>query len=525
MSEVDETDKVAPLKKVDEDPASEPKPTTEGLAETPENTDNKDVKPGDTETAEPAKDGKSKTPDTLTIIRDEPEKADGAKKFVLRVLSGPHAGAEVDIGSQPSLLGKADTCDIVLIDDALREQHVKFSVKDDKIICTPQDGASVFVGGIETHEEHEVNAFQPIVCGTTLLALGPKDQIWPTIAVPELKSEADEAEAQKKAVAEAEVDAKKKKRRKQLLCFLLIGVGIALSLLGTVGTVTRISKKKEARRLAIEESSFPIVALKESIEEVLDKHKVDTELVKISLSGKRFVLSCYVATSREKQEIEKELHQLPKVNFQSIHIYVQEKMIEQAQELLNARQTLTAVAAAKLDGILMKGYLQSIEQLPAIKSRLLTDVPGLNSIETALFSPDEVYELASNLLTQYKLMGLLKIQTVRTGLMVMGNIQASDEPRWKEAQKALKKNFRGVCKVLSYVATVAPNAVKRMFFPSTITTVSIPKHELPWIDLQNGDRYYEGALLPSGYKIESVTKKEIQLKKNEDKIIFTLSEL
>ena len=523
MSEVDETDKVAPLKKVDGDPASEPKPTTEGL-ETPENTDNKEVKPGDTETKESAKDGKSKTPDTLTIIRDEPENADGTKKFVLRVLSGPHAGAEVDIGPQPSLLGKADSCDIVLIDDALQEQHVKFSVKDDKIICTPQDGASVFVGGIETHEEREVNAFQPIVCGTTLLALGPKDQIWPTITVPELKSEAEEAEAQEKAKAEAEADLKKKKRRKQLLCFLLIG-GTGLLCLVLIGTVTRVSQKKEARRLAIEESSFPIVALRESIEEVLDKHKVDTELVKISLSGKRFVLSCHVATSREKQELEKELHQLPKVNFQSIHIYVQEKIIEQAQALLNARQTLTAVAAAKLDGILMKGYLQSIEQLPAIKTRLLTDVPGLNSIETALFSPDEVYELASNLLTQYKLMGLLKIQTVRTGLMVMGNLQASDEPRWKEAQKALKKNFRGICRVLSYVATVAPNAVKQMFFPSTITTVSIPKHELPWIDLQNGDRYYEGALLPSGYKIKSVTKKEIQLQKNEDKVIFTLSEL
>ena len=523
MSEVDETDKVPPLKKVDEDPASEPKPTTEG-SETPENTDNKGTKSKGGATKEPAKDGKSKTPDTLTIVRDKLGNADGSQKYVLRVLSGPHMGAEVDIGAQPSLLGKSDVCDIVLIDDALQDKHVQFAVRNDKIICTPQEGATVFVGGVETHEEREVNAFQPIVCGTTLLALGPKDQIWPTITVPELKSEADEAKAKEEAKAKAQADLKKKKRRKQLLYFLLIG-GTGLLCLVLIGTVTHVSHKKEAKRLAIEESSFPIVALKETIEEVLEKHHIDTELAKISLSGKRFTLSCYAATAQEKQDLEKELRQLPKVDFQSLHIYVQEKMIEQAQSLLNAWQTLTAVAAAKLDGVLIKGYLQSIEQLPAIKSRLLTDVPGLNSIETALFSPDEVYDLASNLLTQYKLMGLLKIQTVRTGLMVMGNIQASDEPRWKEAQKALKKNFRGVCKVLSYVATVASNAVKQMFFPSTITTVSIPKHELPWIDLQNGDRYYEGALLPSGYKIQSVTKKEIRLQKNEDKVIFTLSEL
>ena len=74
-------------------------------------------------------------------------------------------------------------------------------------------------------------------------------------------------EAEEKAKAEAEADLKKKKRRKQLLFFLLIG-GTGLLCLVLIGTVTRVSQKKEAKRLAIEESSFPIVALRESIEEV-----------------------------------------------------------------------------------------------------------------------------------------------------------------------------------------------------------------------------------------------------------------
>lgn len=291
MSEVERKDEVPPVKKTEEDPASEPKPTTEGL-ETPENTDNKEIKSGDGETA-PAKNGKSKTPDTLTIIRDKPENADGGKQFVLRVLSGPHAGAEVNIGPQPSLLGKADSCDIVLIDDALQDQHVQFSVKDNKILCTPMEGASVFVGGIETHEAREVNSFQPIVCGTTLLALGPKDQIWPTVTIPKLQSEAEAAEAEEK---NAKIEAERKNRKK-LFCLLLLVSGIALLLLGIIGGLTHVSHKKQEKRLAVEESSFPIVALRESIEAVLEKHNIDTELVKISLSGKRFILSCYVTTS------------------------------------------------------------------------------------------------------------------------------------------------------------------------------------------------------------------------------------
>ena len=512
MSDVDQAEKVVPPKAVNEDPATESKPAMDGLEVTENAKDDRkssdNPTPGDNKTADSPK------------IPNHSESVDTSKKYVLRILSGPHTGAEVDLHAQPSLLGKDNTCDIVLIDDALRDKHVQFSVNDNKIICTPQEGATVFVGGIEIHEEREINAFQAILCGTTLLAIGPKDQIWPTITLPKLKTELDDTKLKENEQHEVDL-----KDTKKLWHRLLIVSGIVLLILCTVGTLMHISHKKQAKRLAIEESAFPIIALKASIEEVLERHKVATELIKISLSGKRFILSCYVATSREKKDIEKELRQLPKVNFQSLHIYVQEKIIEQAQAMLNARQTLTVVPAAKLDGILIKGYLHSVEQLPVIKSRLLNDITGLNSIETALFSPDEVSELASNLLTQYKLMGLLKIQTVRTGLMVMGNIQASDEPRWKEAQKALKKNFRGICRVLSYVATVAPNAVKQIFFPSHITTVSIPKREAPWIDLKNGDRYFEGALLPSGYKIQSITKKEIRLQKNEDMVTFTLSEL
>lgn len=447
-----------------------------------------------------------------------------AKKYVLRIISGPHSGAEVELQSRPIILGKGETCDIILVDECLQDQHAGFSIVDNKIICEPQKGAKVFIGGIEIHEKREINEFQSIVCGNTLMAIGQKDSIWPAIAMPSLKSgaEAQAMEAQQKADVERKALQKQQKKARRYLLRISIGL---LILFGLIGIGLKISHKRQEKLAAIEASSFPIVALKESIETVLQQHHVDMDLAKIALSGKRFVLQCYVATTAEKAALEKILRRLPKVEFQSMHIFSQEKMIQQSQEVLNAQQTLIATSSANLDGILIKGYLYSIDQLPAIKQRLLTDIPGLHSIETALFSPDEVYELASNLLTQCNLMGLLKIQPVRTGVMVMGNIQASDEPRWKQAQKTLKKSFKGICKVLSYVATVAPEAVKQIFFPSSITTVSIPKNEKPWIDLKNGDRYFEGALLPSSYKIQSITQKEIRLQKNEEVVVFTLKEL
>ena len=129
------------------------------------------------------------------------------------------------------------------------------------------------------------------------------------------------------------------------------------------------------------------------------------------------------------------------------------------------------------------------------------------------------------MLSKYELKGLLRVQVIRTGIMITGHIQASDEVRWQEAQKTLKKTFNGICKVLSYVATVTPSAVKKIFFPSPITTVSIPNDQTPWVDLQSGDRYFEGSILPSGYKIQSISKKGIRLQKNDDVTLFALSEI
>ena len=122
-------------------------------------------------------------------------------------------------------------------------------------------------------------------------------------------------------------------------------------------------------------------------------------------------------------------------------------------------------------------------------------------------------------------MGLLKVQPIKTGIMITGHIPASAEANWKQAQKALKQAFENACKVLSYVAVVAPQAVKKLFFPSEITTVAVPQKDRPWLELKSGDRYFEGALLPSGYTIQTISHEGIGLQKNEESIFFALSEL
>lgn len=448
--------------------------------------------------------------------------------YSLKVLNGPHIGAEVNLLDKTWVVGRSENCDIALLDETLREQHARFALKDGKVFCEPIEGATVTVDGFTLEGPTELKNYQSILCGKTLLSVGPSNEAWPEIVLKEAKVEEEQVVSQE---PENEITEKPEKSEKgshfQFLlklkerAWILYCLGIVFMVLG----VFVIFRNKGKISPDSVQKTFPIVSLKASIEKALEEFEVEPSLIKLGLSGKNFTLQCYVDTSETKKALQDKLRALPNVSFQSLRIFAQQSFLEQAQEILKSLQTVQVEAATKPDTLILKGYLQDMDQLPAIKSRLFTDIMGLNALETSLLNQDDVYKLASNLLTQYNLMGLLKIQPMKTGIMVTGNIQASDEPYWKDARKALKKIFKPICKVLTYVAVVAPSAVKKLFFPSPIIGVSIPNNELAWIDLQDGGRYYEGTLLDSGYILQSISAEGIRLQKNEESIFFTLEEL
>ena len=452
--------------------------------------------------------------------------------YSLKVLNGPHAGAELSLSDKIWVVGRADTCDVALLDETLKEQHAKFSLRDGKVFCEPFEGATVSVDGFRLEGPTELKKYQSILCGKTLLSVGPSNEAWPEISLKEEKGEKKEEtqtaievteETQEEVKAQEEKPSRflSFKKLKDIIFSLRVWLIVIFMVLG----IFSLFRSNENKILESEKKNFPIVSIKTSIEKVLEEFEVEPSLIKLGLSGKMFTLQCYVDTLATKKELQDKLRALPNVTFQSLRIFAQQSFLEQAQEALKGLQTIQVLSAVRPDTLILKGYLHDMDQLPAIKSRLFNDIMGLNALETSLLGHEDVYKMASNLLTQYDLMGLLKVQSMKTGIMITGNIQASDEPHWKDAQKALKKTFDSICKVLTYVAVVAPSAIKKLFFPSPIIGVSIPNNEPGWIDLKDGGRYYEGALLDSGYVLQSISPEGIRLQKNEDSIFFELEEL
>ncbi|MDR0755801.1 MAG: type III secretion system inner membrane ring subunit SctD [Puniceicoccales bacterium] len=451
-----------------------------------------------------------------------------AGQLVLRVLSGPHNGAEIDLQETAIVIGKEAACDVVLIDPALNAQHIKVFVKNSKINLEVLNDAPVTVDGTHVTGITVLQSFRAVVIGSTLLSMGPNDVTWPTISADQKPTQETAVTPQDEPVPQQdsspdtpppnETSTVDDTRKAKIKKYAIAG-GLPLAALLVVILTLLFSKKSN-------EPDNPTSTVsahnKTTILNILQKNNVNPNNIILEDKQNTYDLTVYVETNTQKQNLQKALSPIP---FKKLRIYSQENLLLQAREVLKKFKTISASRAVEFNSIALQGYLYAIDNLPNIKNQLFADVVGLKSIQTTLLSPDEVYDMASNLLTQYGLMGLLNIQTLESGLLVSGSVPTQNEPMWKEAQRALKNTFNGICHVLAHVAVLPPQSVKRSFFKSPIASVSIPTDGVPWIDLQNGERYFEGTTLPSSYVIQSITPSGIILNKNEESINFTLNEL
>lgn len=309
-----------------------------------------------------------------------------------------------------------------------------------------------------------------------------------------------------------------KKKKWGIACFLLV------SFLLLLGLFAHSLKKVPAKQNMQAKDALDVTF---SINKILQQFKVEKPFFELQNEEGILSLVAYVKTSDEKTKLNQALRSLPNAKFRSIRIWSQEHFLSTAQDVLKMLKLPLYVASLpEPDSLLVKGYLFDISQLPAIKNRVFTDIFGLRKLKTNVLSSDDAGEMASSLLTKYELAGLIKVQPFQEGLALVGNIETGDEIRWKEAYKELKKTFSTICKLVLRIAIVHPQALKKSFFDSPIESVTVSKEtKTAWIDLRNGERYFESSQLPSGYVVQKITPEGILLNKNGEIVNFKLEEL
>lgn len=134
-----------------------------------------------------------------------------ADQNLLKVFSGPHVGAEIQLRDGEHIVGSGDDCDVILNDQLISDRHVRIVIKGARVDIEPLDESKVLIDGKPISGETALELFQYFTIGTTHLAIGPEDAIWPNHDFPEFQLQSaagdeDELEAETPGSTEQESD-------------------------------------------------------------------------------------------------------------------------------------------------------------------------------------------------------------------------------------------------------------------------------------------------------------------------------
>lgn len=330
-------------------------------------------------------------------------------RYLLKVFSGPHVGAEVVLAEGESIIGSSDECDLVLNDRLIAARHAAITIQDDRITCRPLDDAVVLVDG-QPIDETVLRPFQFFTIGNTHLAVGPADKLWPQfdlsdfqLRVPEEPEQdepsstpeedsADHTPVTSRRTGHHEAAAPKQRRRipvKIVAGAAIIGLNAVIAIVGvSFGWSGGGDARAEAEEIASEIAEFDRLRT----ELAQSAPRVDVEHV-----NGRVCVTGYVATEHEKDALlqtvrETHPHGIVTVwSTESLLNSVQERVEQDGWKALSVANS-TEPGVVRITGQLAKDAATR-QRWQATVERIEEDVP-LKELVMELSVPPEPTQVA-----------------------------------------------------------------------------------------------------------------------------------
>lgn len=317
------------------------------------------------------------------------------KQWLLKVIAGPHQGAEIGLDAGKTLIGSDDECDVVLHDILVAPQHVELELNESGVVAAPL-GGRVYANGKRIRDSRQgVSSFGFISIGGTHLVIGPADAAWPLLSaadIPELEKETEApAETEAKAETAADAAAPKEQGSKPAASsngsvvppavqaqasrygpFLGIAAGVLLLLAWVV-----IYNDFSGRRVTDEAvgSNKPIDRARAIVEEMGVVGSVKIE----EAGGGRLSATGYVDTESKQRELQAVFRE--EVPGLRTKIYSLEKIASSARSLIDAQRLPLTVSSLTEGKLKVTGKLPSADPWLQMRQTLQREVPGVSGIE------------------------------------------------------------------------------------------------------------------------------------------------
>ncbi len=452
---------------------------------------------------------------------------------IFKVLSGTHAGAEIELFEGTSLLGSGSECDIVLSDRMLAEEHIRFHVSQETVEVenlVPDSKLSVS-GQAVAEPRFALESFVPVGIGTLFFAVGPSSAQWPQIDLASLfERSADPSQPEEHDAQDGEMSAtdpeiikaarlsqpttqnvKQKRFTGKIFVTLLVVAILVVFYVQLEPHFAKTGKKMP----------MDAVSQAQTVKNLLTSMNLNLKVTE-SASGK-LKISGIVPTKRQKVALGTALRH-KKIQANLSKVSSSEDLVFLASSVLRGiigNDAPVTVHLGKQPGtIVIKGYIPERQKVNRVLEQIRADVPGILKIEEQIETLGNRLTELQELLKKHKLIEVLSISYENGALLLKGSLPDELQNSWRAVEREFKRRY-GNHPGIRYVGLLNPVETP---LNTELNILGVSLGNKPFVIFKGGDRYPVGSRLESGYVIEEITKTHLRLRLGEDHYLFYLEE-
>ncbi|ABC30002.1 putative type III export protein YscD [Hahella chejuensis KCTC 2396] len=431
-------------------------------------------------------------------------------QWMIKLLSGPHAGAEMRLENRAYRVGAADDCDIVLHDKLLPDLAFSLIVEFG-VVRLQRDVESIALTHVGREIEDLEIAIEPYgvySLGLLHFCFGPADAAWPDIPLPTLHHTAESNASNLPAATESEhsndpVNKRQDSGRRGLsrrsklmlpvfLCFIAGGVIFNSRFLDA--GVIQPQASLDLAGIVAQDWRFEGLAVNPQTQ---------------SNGANKWLISGYVDTAAQAADLKQRLQAL-NAPFE-LDLRVMENVKRSTETLLQQFQLshLAVSLGAQPGELVISGIETNLDNWLRQKELLLADIPGLTHIQDRVERPESRLNQLKQWLQEEGLDKEVLVNAQDGRLSITSDIRLEDSEAWRRVQRKFQERFGGTLD-LSVIADARP----------TLAIRSVSLGAVPHLVLANGRRYGLGAHVSDGYFLEQVAKDAVVLRRGEELIKY-----
>jgi type III secretion system YscD/HrpQ family protein len=403
-----------------------------------------------------------------------------SKRFVLRILAGANAGAEAAL-SPRTVVGSAETADIMIADAALAPEHFTITISGDTIDVAVGEQPVALKNESRSGGTFRVAPFDLIKFGSTVCAIGPEAGAWPAFAAADLLPPGAVPAAAPAPAAEAAPAAAPKTAQPLRAAPASDQRGPAKPTAGRAPQVGRFppaSKKSRLPSLLLAAAALVLVAglggywlLDQPTQAtVIAEHRIQAERIAASLkaNGVKILTDQQGTVIADGFVATNEQHRKLRQAFAEANLPVKYSVVSLEQQV-SAVRTIISTAGAKLtvepepkEGkIVIEGFLPDTVHLETLQRVLKRDVAELQPLDLRISTPGTIADDTRKELAAQGLEGVTRVGLDGLAIKVSGVLGDVDHTKAKKVIDAQNAKWSPSVKIedATTAALVTPTPV------------------------------------------------------------------